>query len=84
MTGEKPSVQIAWDQPATLIDLDGTAPFIGSLDDCVRHFAAFTAAAKADARILLTQPMPRATRRTRTWLLGPDEIAALGEPPARG
>lgn len=74
--------QVEWDQPATLIDLDGTAPFIGPLADCVRHFAAFTPRARADARILLTRPMPRATRRTRTWVLGPDDIAALGEPPA--
>ena len=67
----------SWDQSATLIDLDGTAPFIGSLQDCVKHFAAFTVAAKADARILLTQPVPRAGRKTRTWILNPDEIEAL-------
>ena len=70
-------MSILWDQPATLIDLDGTAPFIGNLRDCTRHFAAFTAAAKADARILLSQPVARAGRRTRTWLLNPDEIADL-------
>ncbi|MET0269000.1 MAG: hypothetical protein ABW173_01110 [Sphingomonas sp.] len=81
MTDAKP---VEWDQPATLIDLDGTAPLAAPLAECVRHFAAFTAAAKADARILLTRPMPRATRRTRTWLLSPEEITALGEPPARG
>ncbi len=75
---------VDWDQPATLIDLDGTAPFMGPLAECVRHFAAFTAKAKADARILLTQPMPRPIRRTRTWLLDPDAISALGEPPAKG
>lgn len=74
---------VNWDQPATLIDLDGTAPFMGPLSECVRHFAAFTAQAKADARILLTEPMPRLTRRTRTWLLDPDGIAAIGEPPAK-
>jgi hypothetical protein len=36
-----------------------------------------TAAAKADARILLTQPVARAGRRTRTWILNPDEIQEL-------
>jgi len=67
----------SWDQSATLIDLDGTAPFIGSLRDCVKHFAAFTVAAKADARILLSQPVARAGRKTRTWILNPDEIELL-------
>jgi hypothetical protein len=66
-----------WDQPATLIDLDGTTPLIATLRDCVLHFAAFTASAKADARILLTKPVTRAGRRTRTWLLNPDEIDIL-------
>ena len=75
--GMAPVNPVAWDQLATLIDLDGTAPFIGVLRDCVRHFAAFTAAAKADARILLSQPVARAGRRTRVWLLEPGEIAAL-------
>jgi hypothetical protein len=68
---------IAWDGNATLIDLDGTAPMIGTLRECVTHFAAFTAAAKQDARILLTQPVARTGRRTRTWVLNPDEIEAL-------
>ena len=45
--------------------------------DCVLHFAAFKASAKADARILLTKPVARADRRTRTWLLNPDEIDTL-------
>ena len=75
--GIAPADPVAWDQPATLIDLDGTAPFIGVLGDCVRHFVAFTAVAKADARILLTRPVARAGRRTRVWLLQPEEIAAL-------
>ena len=66
-----------WDQPATLIDLDGTTPLIATLRDCVLHFAAFKASAKADARILLTKPVARAGRRTRTWLLNPDEIDIL-------
>jgi hypothetical protein len=68
---------IAWDKGATLIDLDGTAPMIGTLQDCVRHFVAFTATAKGDARILLTQPVARVGRRTRTWLLNPEEIEEL-------
>jgi len=68
---------IKWDEQATLIDLDGTAPFIGTLRDCTRHFAAFRASAQADARILLTRPVARAGRKTRTWLLNPDEIEAL-------
>jgi hypothetical protein len=68
---------IIWDEPATLIDLDGTAPLISNLRDCVKHFAAFTAVAKADARILLTRPVARAGRKTRTWILNPDEIEGL-------
>ena len=66
-----------WEEPATLIDLDGTAPFIGKLGDCVRHFAAFKPMAKVDARILLTRPVAREGRKTRVWLLNPDEIEAL-------
>ncbi|MDB5736463.1 MAG: hypothetical protein JWO65_131 [Sphingomonas bacterium] len=68
---------IEWDQPATLIDLDGTTPLIATLRDCVSHFAIFKASAKADARILLGKPVARIGRRTRTWLLNPDEIEAL-------
>jgi hypothetical protein len=66
-----------WDQPATLIDLDGTAPLISTLGECVRHFAMLKTTAKADARVLLTQPVARAGRKTRTWVLNPDEIAEL-------
>jgi hypothetical protein len=68
---------VDWTQPATLIDLDGTTPLIATLRDCVSHFAIFKPSVKADARILLTKPVARATRRTRTWLLNPDEIEAL-------
>lgn len=83
MSTERALTPIQWDQQATLIDLDGTAPFIGAFRDCVAHFAALKADAKADARILLTQPTGRAGRRTRTWVLNPDEIAALvGQAPA--
>lgn len=65
------------DQQATLIDLDGTAPLIAPLAECVRHFAALKASAKADHRILLTRPVPRKHRPTRTWLLNSEDIEAL-------
>ena len=68
---------IPWDQPATLIDLDGKAPVIGTLRDCASHFAIFKPFAKAQARILLTQPVHREGRKTRTWILEPDEIEQL-------
>ncbi|MBA2933170.1 hypothetical protein HZF05_03575 [Sphingomonas sp. CGMCC 1.13654] len=70
-------VPIALDQQATLIDLDGTTPLIAPLAECVRHFAALKASAKADHRILLTQPVPRKDRPTRTWILNPDDIEPL-------
>lgn len=66
-----------FDQPATLLDLDGTAPLISTLGECVRHYGLLTVAAKADARILLTKPVAREGRKTRTWILNPDEIGAL-------
>ena len=68
---------IAWDQPATLIDLDGKAPLIGTVRDCVTHFAIFKPFAKEQARMLLTQPVHREGQRTRTWLLNPGEIEQL-------
>lgn len=70
---------IPWDQPATMIDLDGKAPLIGTIRDCARHFALYRPHAKAQARVLLTQPVHREGRKTRTWLLEPDEIARLAE-----
>jgi hypothetical protein len=70
---------IAWDEPATLIDLDGKAPVIGTIRDCAMHFAIFRPAAKAQARILLTRPVHREGRKTRTWLLEPEEIEALAQ-----
>ena len=70
---------ILWDQPATLIDLDGKTPNIGTIRDCAMHFALFTPAAKAQARILLTRPVHREGRKTRTWLLDPHEIALLAQ-----
>jgi hypothetical protein len=59
----------SWDEPATLIDLDGKAPMIGTLRDCTTHFAIFKPFAKAQARILLTRPVHREGQKTRTWLL---------------
>ena len=70
---------IAWDESATLIDLDGKAPMIGTIRDCAMHFAIFKPFAKAQARILLTRPVHREGQKTRTWLLGPDEIEQLAE-----
>ena len=68
---------IPWDQPATLIALDGKAPVIGTIRECAMHFAIFKPFAKAQARVLLTQPVHREGRKTRTWILEPDEIEAL-------
>ena len=68
---------IPWDQPATLIDLDGKIPMIGTIRDCVLHFGMFKPFAKEQARILLTRPVAREGRKTRTWLLEPAEIEAL-------
>lgn len=68
---------VIWDQAATMIDLDGKAPLISTLRECVRHFAMMKATARAEARILLTQPTFREGRKTRTWLLEPSEIENL-------
>ena len=70
---------IPWDQPATLIDLDGRAPVIGTIRDCAMHFALFKPFAKEQARILLTMPVHREGRKTRTWILEPREIETLAE-----
>jgi len=70
-------MQIPWDQPATLIDLDGKTPIIGTIRDCVMHFAIFKPFAKEQSRILLTHPVHREGRKTRTWVLNPDEIEGL-------
>jgi hypothetical protein len=72
-------MDIPWDQPATLIDLDGKTPVIGSMLECVMHFALFKPFAKEQARILLTRPVLREGRKTRTWILSPDEIEKLVE-----
>jgi hypothetical protein len=68
---------IPWDEPATLIDLDGKAPMIGTIRECAMHFAIFKPFAKAQARILLTKPVHREGQKTRTWILNPDEIEQL-------
>ena len=68
---------IPWDQPATLIDLDGKAPLIGTVRECTMHFAIFKPFAKEQARMLLTKPVHREGQKTRTWLLNPDEIEQL-------
>lgn len=70
---------IAWDEPATLIDLDGKTPIVGSMLDCVTHYSLFKSFAKEQARILLTRPVFREGRKTRTWILNPDEIDMLVE-----
>jgi len=72
-------MNIPWDQPATLIDLDGKTPMIGSMLDCIMHFSLFKPFAKEQARILLTQPVFREGRKTRTWILNPGEIEKLVE-----
>jgi hypothetical protein len=68
---------VEWDEPATLIDLDGKAPMIGTIRDCALHFGMFKASAREQARILLTRPVHREGRKTRTWILEPAEIEAL-------
>jgi len=72
-------MSIPWDQPATLIDVDGKTPMIGSMLECVTHFSLFKPFAKEQARILLTKPVFREGRKTRTWILNPDEIQRLVE-----
>lgn len=70
-------MDIPWDQPATLIDLDGKVPVIATVRECVLHFTLYKPFAREAARLLLTRPVFREGRKTRTWLLNPDEIAAL-------
>ena len=70
-------LDIPWDQPATLIDLDGKPPSISTVRDCVRHFSILTPEAQQKARMLLTRATFRADRKSRTWLLNPDELEVL-------
>ena len=72
-------MNIPWDQAATLIDLDGKTPVIGSMLACVTHFSLFKPVAKEQARMLLTRPVFREGRKTRTWILNPEEIEGLVE-----
>ena len=53
------------------------SPSISTVHECVRHFAILTPAAQQKARMLLTRPTFRADRKSRTWLLNPDEIEIL-------
>lgn len=70
-------LDIPWDQAATLIDLDGKTPVIGTIRECVMHFALFKPFAREQARILLTRPAFVEGRKTRTWILNPGDIAIL-------
>ena len=70
---------LPWDQPATMLDLEGRAPIIGTIRDCAMHFELYKPHARANARVLLTKPVHRDGRATRTWVLEPDEIAQLAE-----
>ncbi|AMK17405.1 MULTISPECIES: hypothetical protein [Sphingobium] len=76
---DHPTSAIPWDQPATLIDLEGRAPLIGTIRDCAQHFAIFKPHAREQARVLLTQPIHRVGRKTRTWILEPFEIEQLAD-----
>lgn len=69
--------EIDWAHPATMIDLDGKAPIIGTIRECAMHFAIYKPFAKEQARVLLTRPIHREGRKTRTWILNPDEIEQL-------
>ena len=71
--------QIPWDQPATMIDLEGRVPIIATVRECIQHFALFKPHAKANARMLLTRPVHREGRATRTWLLEPRELDLLAK-----
>ena len=70
-------MNIPWDQPATLIDLDGKPPSISTVRECTLHYAILTIEARQKARMLLTRPTFRLDRKSRTWLLDPSEIEML-------
>jgi hypothetical protein len=70
---------IPWDQPATMIDLEGRTPIIGSIRECALHFSLYKPHAREQARIVLTRPVHREGRKTRTWILEPFEIAVLAQ-----
>ena len=75
---------LPWDQPATMLDLEGRAPIIGTIRDCAMHDSLYKPHARVNARVLLTKPVHREGRATRTWVLEPDEIAQLAERLKRG
>jgi len=70
---------IPWDQSATLIDLEGRVPVLADVRECVVHFTLYKPHARDNARLLLTSPVHREGRATRTWLLEPAELTALAE-----
>ncbi|MDE1915798.1 MAG: hypothetical protein KGJ57_05745 [Sphingomonadales bacterium] len=70
---------IPWDQAATMIDLEGRTPIIGSIRECALHFSLYKPHAREQARIVLTKPVHREGRKTRTWILEPFEIAVLAQ-----
>lgn len=73
------TASIPWDQAATMIDLEGRAPIIGTIRDCAMHYTLYKPHARTQARVLLTVPVHREGRATRTWILDPDEIAQLAD-----
>lgn len=60
-----------------MIDLEGRTPIIGTIRDCAMHFALYKPHARDNARVLLTRPVFREGRQTRTWILDPEEIEQL-------
>lgn len=68
---------IPWEQAATMIDMEGRVPIIGTIRECALHFTLYKPHARENARLLLTVPVHREGRATRTWLLEPAEITAL-------
>jgi 5'-nucleotidase len=50
---------IPWDQSATMIDLEGRTPIIGSIRECALHFSLYKPHAREQARIVLTKPVHR-------------------------
>lgn len=77
MMAEAVLAAIPWDQAATMIDLEGRTPIIGTIRDCAMHFALYKPHARTNARVLLTRPVFREGRQTRTWILEPEEIEQL-------
>lgn len=70
---------IPWDQSATMIDLEGRAPIIGTIRECALHFSLYKPHAREQARVVLIKPVHREGRKTRTWILEPFEIAVLAK-----